>query len=347
MSFVSPVTNVIYTAVSWVLLRWHQLLTACGMNYDGGLTWALSIVLLVITARLLMFRFFIKQVHYQRHMQELQPQIQKLKDKHKGDRQKLQQEMMALQQEQGLNVLAGCLPMFLQIPVFLGLFHVLRHLANSSHASITSHQATLYGFSGRETLSAAHANLFGSAPLATSFHDSAAKVQALGGDLSTLRIVCIVLTVISAGATFITQRQVAKNATTAPVGQAAQIQKAMLYLIPVFVLGSGIFFPLGVLLYWFSSNLWTMCQQFYILKYHPHKPAEKTPALVSEVGRSRAPAPGVKPVRNRGAVAATAEAVVADDSPATVVRNAKPRPGSKPATSRPNNKSSGQRSKRR
>ena len=245
MSFISPVTNVLYTAVSWVLLRWHQLFTAMGMKSDGGITWALSIVFLVITARLLMFRFFLKQVHYQRHMQELQPEIQKLREKHKGDRQRLQQEMMKLQQERGLNVLAGCLPMFLQIPIFLSLFHVLRHLANSSHASVTSHQATLYGFSGNETLSAAKATLFGSAPLASSFHDSADKVSKLGGDLGTLRIVAVVLAVISAAATYMTQRQVAKSATTAPTGQAAQIQKVMLYLIPVFVLGSGIFFPLG------------------------------------------------------------------------------------------------------
>src|ERR1700712_3809385 len=155
------------------------------MDTGGGITWALSIVFLVITARLLLFRFFLKQVQYQRHMQELAPQIAKLKEKHKGDRQKLQQEMMKLQQEQGLNVLAGCLPMFLQIPGFLGLFHVLRHLANSSgykppFPDRAHDLLTLYGFSVNETLSAAQAKLFGSAPLASSFHDSAAKVEKLG-----------------------------------------------------------------------------------------------------------------------------------------------------------------------
>ena len=103
LTFLSPLTNVLYTAVSWVLLRWHQLFTALGMDPKGGFTWALSIVFLVITARVLLFRFFIKQVHYTRQMQKLAPEIAKLKEKHKGDRQAQQQAMMQLQQDQGLN----------------------------------------------------------------------------------------------------------------------------------------------------------------------------------------------------------------------------------------------------
>ena len=121
----------LYTAVSWVLLRWYQLFTLLGMSKTGGLTWALSIIMLVVTARLLLFRFFVKQVHYQRRMQEMQPKIKKLQEKHKGDQATLQREMMALQQAEGFNPISGCLPMFLQIPVFIALFHVLKHMSNS------------------------------------------------------------------------------------------------------------------------------------------------------------------------------------------------------------------------
>ncbi len=102
-----------------------------GLDPAGGLNWTLSIIFLVVTARLLLFRLFIKQVHYQRHMQEMQPKIQALREKYKNDRAEMQRQMMALQQEQGFNPLAGCLPMFLQIPIFISLFHVLRHLSNS------------------------------------------------------------------------------------------------------------------------------------------------------------------------------------------------------------------------
>src|SRR5215211_3119080 len=96
------------------------------MDPNSGITWALSIVMLVVTIRILLFRFFIKQVHSQRKMQEMQPKIAALREKYKNDRQTLSQEMMKLQKEEGFNPLSGCLPILLQAPIFLSLFHVLR-----------------------------------------------------------------------------------------------------------------------------------------------------------------------------------------------------------------------------
>ena len=121
--------NFLYVAVSWVLLRWHDLFDALGLGANWS--WTLSVIFLVITARVLLFRLFVKQVHYQRNMQKMQPKIQKLREKYKDDRGELNRQMMKLQQDEGFNPLTGCLPMFLQIPVFLGLYHVLRHLSNS------------------------------------------------------------------------------------------------------------------------------------------------------------------------------------------------------------------------
>ena len=89
----------LYTAVSWVLLRWHWLFVKIGLPDSAGLTWALSIMMLVVTIRILLFRFFIKQVHSQRKMQQMQPKIQALREKYKGDRQTLSQEMMKLQKD--------------------------------------------------------------------------------------------------------------------------------------------------------------------------------------------------------------------------------------------------------
>jgi YidC/Oxa1 family membrane protein insertase len=288
------VFNFLYTAVSWVLLQWHHLFSALGLNEDGGLNWALSIVFLVITARLLLFRLFIKQVHYQRHMQEIQPKIQALREKYKSDRAEMQRQMMKLQQEQGFNPLAGCLPMVLQIPIFLSLFHVLRHLSNSVHRSATDPKLSLYSFTPKETLSAARAKLW-DAPLAASLHDSSQKIHDLFGDPSSTRIVTIVLVVISAAATFLTQRLVISRQTVAPTGTAATVQRLMIVFIPISVLFSGIIFPLGVLLYWFTSNVWTLGQQAYINRFHPHQPAQAAP--VGQAGKALAPKPGQRPVR--------------------------------------------------
>jgi YidC/Oxa1 family membrane protein insertase len=362
------VLNFLYTAVSWVLLQWHHLFNVIGLDPNGGLNWALSIVFLVITARLLLFRLFVKQVHYQRHMQQMQPEIQKLRKKYKDDKAEMQRQMMKLQQEQGFNPLAGCLPMFLQFPVFIGLYHVLRHLSNSVVAVHTLQssgvgalstdqvrQLTLYGFTQSETASAATARLFG-APLAAQLIDSPQKLQALGGEVTVTRAVIVILVLISATATFMTQRLVRAGQLTAPEGTAATIQKLMMYLIPVGTLGSGLFFPMGVLLYWFSSNTWTMGQQLYINKFHPHTaPVAATSA--GTIGKTLAPKPGQRPVRPSRAGAPPLADVDPVEEPfgggetdqSSVGRNA-PRPGQRPqrpAGQRPPAKRPTQAKKRR
>jgi YidC/Oxa1 family membrane protein insertase len=300
------VFDFLYTAVSWVLLRWHELFSWMGLDPAGGVNWALSIIFLVVTARLLLFRLFVKQVKYQRNMQRIQPQLQKIREKYKNDRPAMQREMMALQQKEGFNPLAGCLPMLLQIPIFISLFHVLRHVSNSARLCDSNSPAdqsnpllTLYSFTHEQTCNAAQAKLFG-APLAGSLRDSTYKiVNVLGGDVTSTRVVTIVLVLISAAATLVTQLLVAHAATTVPTGTAATVQKLMKVFIPISVLFSGVFFPLGVLLYWFTSNVWTMLQQLYINKFHPPEEKEETPT--GQLGKTLAPKPGQRPVRdNRG-----------------------------------------------
>jgi YidC/Oxa1 family membrane protein insertase len=321
------VLNFLYTAVSWVLLRWHDLFSLV-LDKDSGLNWALSIVFLVVTARILLFRVFLKQVHYQRHMQEMQPKIQALRKKYKDDRAEMQRQMMKLQQEQGFNPLSGCLPMFLQIPIFIGLYHVLRHLANSVDRAQGDPRNTLYSFSESETFSAAKAKLFG-APLAARLTDTPDQIHALGGDVNSTRVVVIVLVLISAGATYMTQRLVRSGATVAPEGTAATVQRLMLYVIPIMTLGSGLFFPLGVLLYWFTSNSWTMGQQFYINKFHPHPDKDKTAPVAGELGKSLAPKPGQRPNAKAKPTTLVKSNDAEDAAPSSPARNT-PRPGQRP-----------------
>jgi len=338
----------LYTPVSWVLLQWHHLFSAIGLPKDGGLNWALSIVFLTITMRVLLFRLFIKQVKYQRQMAVLQPKIKAIQQKYKNDRAEQQRQMMALQQEHGFNPLSGCLPLFLQWPIFIALFHVLRHLSNSAGARCntlgTAHQAkelTLYTFSAQETCDAAKAKLFGGAPLAARLFESPLDLANLGGTRGVLAATVIVLVLISATATFMTQRLARKANPVQPEGQAAMISNAMQYLIPIGTLGSGLFFPLGVLLYWFTSNTWTMAQQVYVNKYHPHEDTTKAPT--GELGKTLAPKPGAKPMRqSQGKVAQTPVVDEPTEAPSTEQRQSTPRPGQKP--NRPGNRPGGNRS---
>ncbi|WP_369130489.1 membrane protein insertase YidC [Modestobacter roseus] len=308
----------LYTAIAWVMKQWHSLFSTF-LDPAGGITWALSIVFLVITIRVLLFRLFVKQVKSQRAMQEIQPEIQKLRKQYGADKQGFSQAMMALQKERGVNPLASCLPILPQIPVFISLFHVLRRLAPDKPG--------LYSWDNELTDQAARADLFG-APISSSFNMTGAKEQAIlgldGVTYGSIRIVAFVLIVVMCTTTFFTQKQIMKR--SGPVeGQAAMIQKLLLYGMPISLFVTGFFFPVGVLLYWFTNNLWTMGQQFYILK---KLPPPGSPAALAKAAADKpqidpkalAPKPGAKPVRpkpGRPAAAAAPESTVGTDASQT------------------------------
>ncbi|MPR00136.1 membrane protein insertase YidC [Modestobacter sp. I12A-02628] len=302
-----------YTAIAWVMKSWHSVLSTF-LDPAGGITWALSIVLLVVTIRVLLFRLFVKQVKSQRAMQEIQPELAKIKKQYGSDKQGYSQAVMALQKERGVNPLAGCLPILPQIPVFIGLFHVLRRIAPGKDG--------LYTWSDQLTDQAAKADLFG-APISSSFNMMDPKKTDLlalpGVSYTNIRVVAMILIVIMCFTTYYTQKQIQRR--SGPVeGQAATIQKLLLYGMPASLFVSGFLFPIGVLLYWFTNNLWTLGQQFYILKKLPPpgspaalaKAAAEKPAIDP---KALAPRPGAKPVRpKRGAAGGGAAGSVAPSS---------------------------------
>ena len=160
-----------------MLLRWYQLFDWLGMDPDSGLTWALSIVLLVVTIRILLFRFFIKQVHSQRKMQEVQPKIAALREKYKNDRQTLSQEMMKLQKEEGFNPLGG-LPADPAAGAGLPrLFHVLRLIGTDKAGARLPRPSTA---GPGAAASAGQATVFG-APIAAAFNDPRNLVGTIPG----------------------------------------------------------------------------------------------------------------------------------------------------------------------
>ena len=205
--------------------------------------------------------------------------------------------MMALQKERGVNPLAGCLPILPQIPIFLAA------LPRAAPAGARGAEG-LYGWSDELTDQAAQAKLFG-APISASFNMTGAKEAAIlaipGVTYTDIRIVAFVLIVIMCVTTFFTQKQIMKR--SGPVeGQAAMVQKLLLYGMPISLFVSGFFFPIGVLLYWFTNNLWTLGQQFFILRKMPPpgSDADKAKAGAEKPvvdPRTLAPKPGAKPVR--------------------------------------------------
>jgi YidC/Oxa1 family membrane protein insertase len=261
---------VIYEAISAILLfwhaAWHKVLGDTSWLATNW-SWVLGIIFLVLTVRAILFPIFVKQIKSQRAMQALQPKVKALQEKHKGDRETMQKELMQLYREEKANPLMGCLPMFLQVPVFLGLFHVLRHLK----PTMPPHLRTLYGWTLGQFESASHAKLFG-APIAGSFRSSAKELALLGASTTNVRIVAGFLVLTMIVTTFFTSRQMILKTGWAEDPQQKMVQRLMLYGVPFSLLISGFAFPLGVVLYWVTQNLFSLGQQMWVLRKYPPPP---------------------------------------------------------------------------
>jgi YidC/Oxa1 family membrane protein insertase len=335
------VFDFIYYAVSFILWCWHQVFGFIfgPANFIG---WALSIILLVFTLRLVLLKPAIAQIRSMRKMQAVAPEMKRLQKKYANDRQKQAAEMQKLQKEHGVNPLGGCLPLVLQIPVFLGLNHVLR----SFRAGTTE----VYFFKAQDVHNYLNAKLFDA-----HLSDAILGIGKLGGPPGWhwgVAPVAIPLMIAAAVATHFTarlsvQRQAAMG--TPATGQTAMMNKLTLYLFPLGVLVFGGSFPVGLLLYWLSNNGWTLGQQHFVFKRMDREEAVKK----EEAQQSRAalaPKPGQKPVqKRRGATAAQVtddaqfeDAIPVEDAvpvqepmPSRAAKNGrpgtKPAPGAKPA----------------
>ncbi|MEO5878222.1 MAG: membrane protein insertase YidC [Streptosporangiaceae bacterium] len=256
----------LYRAVAWILLQIHSGLTAIGIPSDSGWAWGGSIVLLTVLMRILIFPLFVKQIHSSRKMQALNPQMQDLRKKYKNDKQRLNQEMMKLYQENGANPISGCLPLLVQFPVFISLFQVLNKIAHAKTSVVDGVEVThgSHGISGRLVAEAQNADIFG-ASISDSF------IGAWGHDprpISAL-VVTGLAVIISSTTTFFTMKvSMSRQPAMDPGNPMASAQKMMVWLAPLFGL-FGLNFPLGVLLYWVTSNSWTLAQSHYIYKKYP------------------------------------------------------------------------------
>ncbi|ASY25716.1 YidC/Oxa1 family membrane protein insertase [Candidatus Planktophila lacus] len=254
------ILNPLYNFVSGVIVGIHYLLSPI-FGFDSGVTWALSIVGLVVLIRIILIPLFVKQIKSQRALTALQPQMKAIQNKYKDDRQKQSEEMMKLYKEHKTNPLASCFPILAQAPIFFALFTVLNGIAAKTDAGVPAPIAR--GFLKGEYLdSAAQATFFG-AKISETF---------LGSPDTTVKIVTVILIFIMSATTFTTQRQLMVKGMPkmdSSNNMMLQQQKIMLYLFPVIFAVSGVNFPVGVLIYWSTTNFWTWGQQFYVIKRNP------------------------------------------------------------------------------
>ncbi|SKC61334.1 membrane protein insertase YidC [Krasilnikoviella flava] len=270
--------------VAWIMYGAHALFTTLGMQDGPGWAWVFSIVALTVVIRIALIPLFFKQIKASRGMQMMQPELQAVQKKYKGktdpaSREAMGRETMELYRKHGTNPMASCLPILLQSPIFFALFRVLNNLqgiAEGTHKAIGPIDQRIAG-------DVESSSLFG-AQLSDVFRTT---------DSTTSRIVVICLILLMSATMFFTQRQLTmKNMPKAALeGPMASTQKMMLYILPVIFLISGINFPVGVLIYWVISNLWSMGQQFYTIKKMP-APGSEAERLLKERQARKAAAKG-------------------------------------------------------
>ncbi len=290
--------------IKWVieaiLVGFHWTLSEIGMDPEGGLTWVLSIVGLVLIVRAALIPIFVRQIKSQRKMLEVAPELKKIQDKYRGkkdqfSREAMQRETMALYQRAGTNPLSSCLPLLIQMPIFFSLFSVLNEARNDKAGVglLTQELSDNFG----------HASLFDVAPLKYSL------VDAFNNGNVAVAIIAIAMIIIMTASQFYTQLQIMSKNQTPEMKNSPMYrqQRILLYILPVVFLFSGLAFPIGVMFYWLTSNVWTMVQQWLVIRNMPTPGSEA--ALAREARLAK---------RNRGKMAddAAALADAADEEPA-------------------------------
>lgn len=308
--------NPVYYVISGILWFWHKLFSLV-LGPASGVAWVLAIVFLTFTIRALLVKPTLNQMRSMRKMQELQPRMAEIKAKYKGDNQKIAEETRKLQKEIGVNPLAGCLPLLVQMPVFIGLLHVLRSFNRTGTGvgqlgmSFEQNRETPnYLFSAADVQSFLDAKLFG-VPLSAYISMPKEMYGAFpGGDQLTkvhIAIVAVPLIIIIAAATHFNakmsiNRQKARQASgkqAAPTNdqmaqQMQMMNKMMMWFMPFTIVFTGILWHIGLLFYMVSNNVWTFVQQRYVFhKMDQEEEAEEKAKLAA--AKATAPKPGVKP----------------------------------------------------
>jgi YidC/Oxa1 family membrane protein insertase len=299
--------HALFAFIAQAIVKLHDYVTGPVLGKNSGLSWALAIMLLTVIVRGLMYPLFVKQIKTQRTMSALQPKMAELKAKHKGDKETLNVEMMKLYKEHNANPFAGCLPMLLQMPIFISLFQVLKQLEPKIAADAPGGYKfpEKFGLSADTVKSLQGSKIFG-APIGAGFKSPAKLLEFLHASPGAVKVVAIILIVAMTATTFITSKQMMGKNPSADPSQATQ-QKVLLYVMPLFLGLFGFQVAIGVLIYWTTTNVFSMVQQAVVMKHLG--PVGATPAPAA---KAKAPVKPAAPKRAATVAPSTANGASAD-----------------------------------
>jgi YidC/Oxa1 family membrane protein insertase len=278
-SFISSISVVLWP-IKWLiellLVSFHTFLTALGMDPSAGITWILAILGLVIVVRSALIPVTLRMIKSQRRMMMIAPEIKKIQDKYKGkkdqySREAMSRETMALYKKNNANPLSSCLPLLIQMPVFFSLTATLNG---------AQHDLPGVGLLNKQLASEfGHATFFGLAPLNATLATAGSNVW--------VYVISIAMIVLMSATQFITQLQImSKNQSPAmKASPTYRQQRILLYILPFIFVFSGYSFPLGVMFYWVFGNLWTMGQQFIVIRNMPNEGSDAALAREARIAR--------------------------------------------------------------
>jgi YidC/Oxa1 family membrane protein insertase len=279
--------GIILWPIKWViealLVLFHGLWDAVGLDPDSGLAWVLSIVGLVLVVRAALIPLFVRQIKSQRKMLEVAPQLKKIQDKYKGkrdqfSREAMSRETMELYRRHGTSPFSSCLPLLVQMPIFFGLFSVLND---------AQHDKAGVGMLTRQLAdSFANSELFG-APLRGTFINEFNLWTAGEGFNGVVMGIAAAMVILMTASQFYTQLQImAKNMSPeAKNSPMFRQQRILLYILPLVFAFSGVAFPLGVMFYWLTSNIWTAFQQSLVIRNMPTPGSEAAKAREARLAK--------------------------------------------------------------
>jgi YidC/Oxa1 family membrane protein insertase len=276
----------------------------------------LAIILLTLAVRVLLLPLSIKQTRSMREMQRIQPEIKRLQAKYKGNRQKMNEEMMALYKEHNVNPFGGCLPLIMQFPVLIGLFYVIRTPLKYMGYSVTTGKPLPVSGLMETVQNSALAHALKDMPLEVHRFlgirlDCSSSAAISGADPSGVGAVCghgfvwalpyLVLVVLMGVTTWYQQKQMQASRGAADNTQAQQMQ-LFTRIMPAMLMFFAFNFPAGVVMYWLTTNVWTIAQQRIVLRAVPPETSRPVKSADSS-GDGKAsgkPAKGALPAKGKG-----------------------------------------------
>jgi YidC/Oxa1 family membrane protein insertase len=251
--YVANILQPLIDAADWIVNQLH----------DVGLGWGMAIIGLTFITRALILPLSIKQIRSMRALQALQPQMKEIQEKYKDDKERMQREMMSFYQEHGINPLASCWPLLLQLPVFFALYQLLRSdtFINDVCGSPTITDCSDASFLFVESL----------------------LVKPAGAELVIL-IALFIGTQLAAGMVMATRVE-------GP-------QRYIMFILPIAIAPFIITQPAGLAVYWISTNVWTLGQQFVVQRVAP-PPEAAQPEAVAAAKAAKAPPPPPRKKKKR------------------------------------------------